>query len=314
MTESHKQLLLLSLIVFFSAVFWLSAASLLPLLAWQTSPVLWSTLISGFILVILWGLAVLLIDNSFWLILTAALMTFIGTLWFLNPIFIAAASVYFIFSVAAYYRARFILQTTMGGAMLRPLHRGVALMVTFLLATLCTGYYILHATSTVSIEGVLPESIFTELSIKLSPAIKRIDPNFNPNLTIGNYMENRLRAENPTATDSQIQTAVVASVEKYNKELGTHLTASDTYMHLIYTSGIRVITQETTAYSEYFPEAYAIVLFLTLRVLVLPLMWAAIAIALLALRFLHYLGIVEMRAIPSTILAYSFSSKQKPLL
>jgi hypothetical protein len=309
MTESHKQYILLGCLIVASALFWYVVSMLLPILSWQSSPLLWTMIVFGILFAMLWALAVVLVENSFLLIIGAALMSFTGIVWFLDPIFISVCAVLFVFSVIGIYRTRFTIQNTLGGGLVRPLRKSVPLMVTFVVAVFSTAYYVNNATAEIRLENIMPENIFTTVTEFAAPTIQKIDPSFNASATVAESIINQAKREYPDLTKEQETLIVTESIKKYSENLKIQIKPSDTYMHVLYATGLSIMHAQTDQYKSYFPKVYAIILFFTLRVLAIPLTWLAIGLAIMLLRIFHRLGIVELRAVPATIFAYSFSSK-----
>ncbi|MEK7576951.1 MAG: hypothetical protein AAB482_04650 [Patescibacteria group bacterium] len=307
MTERAKQLTLLGSLFVTAVFFWLLVSALLPSLQWESSVLLWSTVVVGTILAVLWALSVILVENAMMLILVSAVSSFIGVLWFLDPIFIAAASILFVGSIIGYYRTYFAVQNTLDGNLARPLRKAVPLFVTCLIAVFSTAYYIKNASVEIQVESVIPEAYFIKAAEFAGPTIKNLDPTFFSAMTISESIIAQVKKEYPTLTKEQAALAVDESIQKYSEKLKIQVKPTDTYLHVLYLTGMSIVHAQVDPYKHAFPKVYAIALFFTLRILSFPVYWLAIWLAIIILRTLHRFGIVELRAVPATILAYSFS-------
>jgi hypothetical protein len=307
MKASHKEQIIGMLIAVVSLVFWLSISTFLPQISWHFTPVVWSAVVAGFLLAVLWGLAVLLVENILVLIVAWAISSYVGVLWFQSPIFIGAASLLFLFGIIGYYRTRYSIQSTLGGGLLRPLRKAVPILITFLLIAVASAYYIVSARAEVKIENILPEKYFIKTLEYSSPVIKQFEPTFQLDATVEDFIINKVKEEMPHPTPEQEAFAVSETLKKIKIDFGISVKASDPYAKLLYHTGIREVERYADSYKKYFPAAYAVALFFTLRFLAFPLYWLAMGVSILLLRIFHKFGIIEMRAIPATILAYSFS-------
>lgn len=177
----NKELILLCFLVAVGVLTWLSVSTLLPDLAWKSTSVLWSTIVAGFFLAVLWGLSVLLVESNLFIVLAWGLVSFSGVIWFQDALFVLAASVLFVFGVIAYFRTRSEIQNVFNGAMIRPLRKAVPLMVTFFLLAFSVAAYLVTPPEKLAIKNIIPESYFRAVLEYSKPAIQKIDPTFELN-------------------------------------------------------------------------------------------------------------------------------------
>ena len=307
MTERTKQIILLGLLLVTSILFWFLVSKLLPQLRWDSTILLWSTVVVAAVLAILWALTVILVENTMLLILAAAGMSFFSIVFFPDPIFMIATGVLFVSCVVGYYRTYFSVQNTLDGSLARPLRKSVPLLVTCLIAVFSTAFYIKNTSVEIQLESIIPEKYFIKAAEYAAPTIKKIDPSFIPTMTISDAIIFQVMKDYPTLTKEQATLTVDENLKKYSDQLEIRVKPTDSYVHVLYLTGMSIIRAQTDAYKGAFPKIYAVALFFTLRILAFPVYWLAIGIAIMLLRTLHRFGIVELRAVPATILAYSFS-------
>lgn len=307
MRARSKELVLLTLLLVVSLIFWLSLATLMPNLSWKLTPVLWSAFISVFLLLVVWGLVVTLVESTAVFIFGWALTVYMSLMWFLDPVFIAVASLTFIFGIVGYYRARAELQNTLRGGMVRPLRKTVPLVATMLAACVATGAYLKVPQASLEVEHVIPEAFFEKILSSVEPGLQKIDTSFKKDSTVFQYVIAKGGTEAAKLNDQQKKQVVEEQVTSAQAERGIAIRPDDRLSHVMYVMGTKFIKDQAAAYRTIFPLAFAVVLFVTLRLIAWPMYWLALAIIISTLRTFHTFGIIEQRAVPTTIVVYSFS-------
>ncbi len=74
----------------------------------------------------------------------------------------------------------------------------------------------------------------------------------------------------------------------------------------LYAFTVEYIHAQVERYKEFFPIAFAVGFFFTLRLGGIVLYWLAIGVVAILLRLLQKFGIVELRSIPRNVVVYSF--------
>lgn len=306
MGRTSKELVLLGLLVGIAALFWLSLAQLLPHLAWDLNPVLISAFAASFLLMVIWGIAALLVERAAFLVIAWAATAYLGVLWIVDPLFLGVSTLLFLFGIVGFFRAKNEIQRTLGGGIVRPLRKVIPLTATFLVAVISTAAYLRAPAHTLEVKNVVPERWFGVAVKYAEPLIQQINPTFAADRTFREYVVMSAEAEGAELAPAEEAAVVNQAIRMLEREEGITLKAEDTLTTWMYRVGLRFIERQTTLYNAYFPIAYALGLFVTLRFLAIILNWFVIALVAVLLRFLHRLGIVELRSVPATITAYSF--------
>lgn len=308
MSPKRKEFVFLAVLIVVSVLFWYLVSVFLAHSAFSDfSWPLASLIVTAFIFVVIWALISVLVESSALVALAWACASYAGVIWFRDPIFLGVASLLFIFGIIGYFRAKSALRITFEGRLTYPLRKSIPLTVTFIVAAFSVSYYLVTAAVPIDLASMLPESFFERTIAYSTPAIRKVFPNFNSNGTVGDFVLNQIRKESVKLNHEQELFVINESIIRMRKELGFNINANDPYTRLLYLTGVSAVEKQVTDYKKYFPVVYAIGLFLTLRFLSIPFYMLAIGVCVLILRIFHRFGIVEMRAIPASILAYSLS-------
>ena len=308
MSPKRKELVFLAVLVAASILLWYTVSAFLMRhvfseLSWP----LVSLISITFVFIVSWALVIVLVESTAFVVLVWACASYVGVIWFRDPVFLAAASLLFVFGIVGYFRAKRAIQISFGGGLLRPLRKSLPLTVTFMTLAFSASYYLATAAVPVDLASMLPES-FVENTIAYSaPAIKKLFPNFNASGTVRDFVLGQIRKESVKLSREQELIVLEGSIKQMRKELGFAIRPDDSYTRLLYLTGISIMEKQASDYKKYFPMVYAAGLFFSLRFLAWPFYMFAIASCVLILRILHRFGIIEMRVIPASILAYSLS-------
>lgn len=306
MSPRAKESLFLLLLVLVSAVFWISVSVFVPHLSWMPSPFLWSTIAALFLLIILWSMGVILVESGFALAVAWAIASFMGVVFFLNPIFIGASALLYVFGLIGFFRAKGEIQNTLHGRIFRPMRQATPLMVTFLVVTFAVATYLTGPSKNVEVKDIIPEKYF-ELGLqKGNFVVQNISPGFRSDMTVREYLLSRAGDQITKLAPAQQDIVLDQLLQDMEKNYGLRISLDEHMGNLLYRMSTSTLERQTRLYKRFVPAAFAVSLFLTLRFLLIPVMWLAMMIALLLLKFLYRLGIVELRAVPATLTAYTF--------
>ncbi len=100
---------------------------------------------------------------------------------------------------------------------------------------------------------------------------------------------------------------VVGYLEPAIRAAAPDIRIDDRMTHAAYITSVQFLERQAEIYKNIFPVAYAVGFFATLRLFGIVLYWFAIMLVALLLRILRRFGIIELRAVPATVYAYSFS-------
>jgi hypothetical protein len=308
MSPKRKELIFLSVLVATAVLLWyiVSVFLLYPVFSELSWPLV-SLVAVAFVFIVAWALVIVLVESTAVLILAWAFASYAGVLWFRDPVFLAAASLLFVGGIVGYFRAKRAMQITFEGSLTRPLRKSLPLTVTCLTIAFSASYYLVTTAVPVDVVSMLPESFFEKTIAYSAPAIKKVFPSFNVSGTVGDFALNQIRKESVKLTREQETLVVDEVIGQMQRELGFAIRASDPYTRLLYRTGVSTMERRAGDYKKYFPVVYALGLFLTIRFLAWPLYMLAIGACVLILRGLHRFGIIEMRVIPASIVAYSLS-------
>ncbi|MDA1334606.1 MAG: hypothetical protein O2794_01150 [bacterium] len=307
MKAVHKELVILSSLLLFSLIFWLSLATFLPTASRDSLTLLWSAVISAFVMMVLWSLIVILVESTIPFLIVWALSAYVGVIWFTTPVFIVGATLLFLAGVVGFYRTKSQVQKTLGSGLVRPIRRALPLMVTFFVITIAIAGYVKVPRNALVIKKLVPEYTFTKLLGYMQPTIRAFDGAFKADRTLTEYLKIKTeRAIDADITDEQLAILVAESKARTGKLFSITIDENATLSHTMYQAGTAFLQKKFDIYEQIIPITIAVSLFFTLRIAGLILSWLAIIIAIMALRLLHRFAIVELRAIPATITAYSF--------
>lgn len=306
MTPRTKELVLVSLLALSAIVFWLSLSVLLPHLSWTPTPVWWSAVTAAFLMILFWSMAVILVDSAFTIAVAWAVACFSGVVWFLSPVFLGTASLLFVFGIIGFLRTKHEIQNTLHGRLAGPIRKATPLMVTFLVLAFASAAYVKAPTQSFQLKDVFPEYVFEKTITVAEPVIKKIIPTFGRDVSVGDYALSALPPTMDKITPAQKDQIKNEFIQKIQQEYGLRFNAEDRLVHVMYLISINFLEREIHMYDRFVPVAIAMSLFVTVRLLALPLYLFAIGIAILLLKLLYRAGVVELRAIPATITAYTF--------
>ncbi len=283
MSKNLKEWILAIILVVAGVLFWFSFNLFLPELSWEITPLFISTVLVAFCLMVVWGLIALLVENSLVVFLAWGAVSYAGLLWILDPLLIGASSILFLFGVIGFFRTKSQVHNTMEGGVTRPLRKVIPLTATALVAVIAVAAYLRTPATQLDVSQVLPEKVFMFVLRRAEPIIqKSYDPTFVADREVGNVAP--LMAQ----------------------QFGIEVAPKDTFGRALYRIGTAFIIKQTEHYKVFFPVAYALSLFVTLRFMALVLNWVVIFAVYLFLKACIKVGIVELRSIPRTVIEYSF--------
>ncbi|HEY4477488.1 MAG TPA: hypothetical protein VJB56_02565 [Candidatus Paceibacterota bacterium] len=308
----HKELVVLSGLVFSSFLFWLSIQAYLPLPSWQVTSLFWSALFAFFLLTVFWSFAMVLVESKIMTVVSWALVSFMPVLWVMDPTMIVASAILFVFGFIAHIRGKSEMQSTLNGSLLRSLRKTIPLTVTFLVFAVAVASYIWSGQKTLSLEQLIPESMFTKLVGYIEPIISRQVPGFAKNKTFADYMleeaAKELKKDPKLFTKEERALVIQGALQQFRDRYMLTVRPEDSLSHVLYLGSIELTKNQLgSADPRFFPILFAVGLFLGLRLLALPVYWLGMLAAILLVRILVKFGIVETRAITVDLIGYTFS-------
>jgi len=307
MNHTSKELVILGLLVLFAGIFWLSLSTFLPTLSWTFTPLLVSVFISAFIFTVLWCLSISLIERVSTVLPAWAISSYLGVFFFQSFVFLVLASLLFFFGIVGFVRARSEMRNTLHGGLWRPLRRAIPLTMTFFIAAVSAAAFLKAPPQALTVERIIPESIFTRTLEYAAPAYQTLDPDFSPSITYREYVEKKIRRQNPDLSDAEMDTAVALTIEQRKNLFGGSISANDRFSHTLYIESVNFLKRQIELAKNVLPLAFAITLFVSLRILAFPFYWLSMAVSIGILRILQRLGIVGLRQIPAQIILYTLS-------
>jgi|GEM_PF-2867387 len=307
MKTPAKEATLLTLLVLSSGLLWLSVATLLPRLSWDNMNLIWSTLAATIGFFAVWGLAVILVDRIYLMLIGWALASYIGVIWYQTHFFIVVASALFCFGFLGMFRAKYQMERTLEGGVARSLRKCLPLTATFLAAAIATAAYTAAPRQSLEMEALIPRWLFDPVLQTLDPAIRGVDSAFDSSLSYEDYVSRKAAIElKRDLTASERTLAVRESAKMLHERIGVEPQARQTMGDIVYVVGINFMRAQATRFEGVFPIAYAVGFFVTLRFFGIFLYWAAIMIVSTVLRILRKFGIIGVRTIPANVFVYSF--------
>lgn|SRR3989344_476262 len=309
MGQRAKQFIILFLLVFFSFIFWLSLATLLPNLSWDLTPQLISVFVSAFVFTVLWAVVLALFERLSSVVGAWAVVSYGGVAWFQSHVFIIAASLLFFFGIIGFLRARSEMRNTLHGGLWRPLRKGVPIVITFFIVVVASAAYLKAPSSTLTLEEIIPKKFFETALFYTEPVIQSVDPDFARDKTLEEYLKNKILRKAPNASEVEIGLLVRETIRERQEVFGSSLSADQVLSDVLYRGSINFLNRTVVVVNDYLPIAFAVALFVSLRVLAFPFCWLSILIAIAVLKIFRRFGIVGLREIPANVVLYTFTNK-----
>lgn len=307
MKAPAKEAILLTLFVFSASLLWLSISTLLPRLSWDSMYLIWSTIAATIVFFTLWGLSVILVDKIYVILIGWALASYIGVIWYQTHFFVVVATALFCFGTLGIFRAKYQIQRTLDGSIIKSLRQGLPLTATFLAAAIATAAFIVAPKQSLEMEVLIPRWLFDPILEATDPVIRLAYPTFDSNLTLGEYAAKNASIElgrDLTVNERSLATQKLANI--FKERVGVEPRANQTMGDIMYGVGIQFMRNQALLFEGVFPIAYAVGFFVTLRLFGVLLYWMAIGIISIILRILRRSGIIGVRTMHASIFVYSF--------
>ena len=136
-----------------------------------------------------------------------------------------------------------------------------------------------------------------------------MDPDFAHDKTLEEYLKNKILRKAPNASEVEIGLLVRETIRERQEVFGSSLSADQVLSDVLYRGSINFLNRTVVVVNDYLPIAFAVALFVSLRVLAFPFCWLSILIAIAVLKIFRRFGIVGLREIPANVVLYTFTNK-----
>ncbi len=301
MSPENKELVLVFFIIPTSLLFWLSLSVYFLLPEWQFTAVFWSSVIAVLLQLTVLALAILLIERSWVFVIAWAISSFTVFFWYQDFSLLVASLLLFFFGVVGYFRARREMQLVIKAGITRPLRKAIPLTTTFLAVLVAMASYVTVPNTSPDFKKIVPESLFIRLIGWGEPAITKIMPGFQKDISLAEYIVRVAAADLKKSPESfspvERSLLIEQGVASLGKKTGVAIQSNDSVSYIFYQIGIRMIENQLVSYKNLFPVAFAVGLFVLLRFIAFFINWLVVFCAFLILQLLLRYKVVELRTI-----------------